>query len=64
VQVPLAIDLIVAASLITQTVGVFDLAEAVETRDVGIFKVVEDVPGFSELNFDNNEYMLAASPLT
>ena len=61
---PLAIDLIVAASLITQTVGVFDLAEAVETRDVGIFKVVEDVPGFSELNFDNNEYMLAASPLT
>ena len=60
----MAIDLIVAASLITQTVGVFDLAEAVETRDVGIFKVVEDVPGFSELNFDNNEYILAASPLT
>ena len=60
----MAIDLIVAASLITQTLGVFDLAEAVETRDVGIFKVVEDVPGFSALNFDNNEYILAASPLT
>jgi hypothetical protein len=64
VQVPLATDLIVAESLITQTLGVFDLAEAVDTREVGIFRVFDEDPGFSELNFDNNVYMLAASPLT
>jgi hypothetical protein len=53
VQLPLAIDLIVTASLITQTLGVLDLAEAVETREIGIFKVVEDVPGFKASNFAN-----------